>query len=486
MPPSGAPYLNGVGLCVAALAALVLCWPMLVAGGPLFYADTYAYAAQGNSAIEVAGERIAGLFGNAPSAGEADGGEAGVQGDAGDGDGGATKLRSVAYSIYLAFAIKTPLGFVLACILQGAAVLWMFFVLVPPLDPSRQRRAAISFALVAAFTSLPWFVSYAMPDLLAAMIPVFYVAMLGRDETLAHWQLFALVALTTGAVLAHYGHLPLAAALGVLVIGWRWFERSLRPMTIILCLLPVLLGALGNFTTGKVATGEASIAPKRLPILLARSIDDGPARWYLEDACPTAGYAMCDLFENEIPANIHDFLWAEEGYAGATDAQVEAIRAEENTILIEAFRRYPVEQTRALFGNAALQTVAVGTGELWTLPPGSPPLDPAVLQGVVLETDDPALRPFDIVLPLATAAALLALGLAWWRGLLDRSQTLAAMLVLAALAINAAIFGGLSAPVDRYQSRMVWLVPALLAVFAIRWPGMRRAGASASVTGSPG
>ena len=36
--------------------------------------------------------------------------------------------------------------------------------------------------------------------------------------------------------------------------------------------------------------------------------------------------------------------------------------------------------------------------------------------------------------------------------------------VLIALLVNAAVYGGLSAPVDRYQSRLAWLIPALLAL----------------------
>jgi hypothetical protein len=36
---------------------------------------------------------------------------------------------------------------------------------------------------------------------------------------------------------------------------------------------------------------------------------------------------------------------------------------------------------------------------------------------------------------------------------------------------NAAIFGGLSAPVDRYQMRVIWIVPMVAALF---WLSRRR------------
>jgi hypothetical protein len=36
---------------------------------------------------------------------------------------------------------------------------------------------------------------------------------------------------------------------------------------------------------------------------------------------------------------------------------------------------------------------------------------------------------------------------------------------IAGLVANAAIFGGLSAPVDRYQARVIWIIPMLAALF---------------------
>jgi hypothetical protein len=53
------------------------------------------------------------------------------------------------------------------------------------------------------------------------------------------------------------------------------------------------------------------------------------------------------------------------------------------------------------------------------------------------------------------------------RGKLDqgRRETDILLVLLAGLAINAVIFGGLSAPVDRYQGRIIWLVPMLAGLF---------------------
>jgi hypothetical protein len=58
--------------------------------------------------------------------------------------------------------------------------------------------------------------------------------------------------------------------------------------------------------------------------------------------------------------------------------------------------------------------------------------------------------------------------LAWRRGYLSAPERDLALLVLVGLIVNALIFGGLSAPVDRYQSRIVWLIPALWFIYTAR------------------
>jgi hypothetical protein len=74
------------------------------------------------------------------------------------------------------------------------------------------------------------------------------------------------------------------------------------------------------------------------------------------------------------------------------------------------------------------------------------------------------LRLFDWITPVFTWLAFLVLA---WRGATGRVESWlveVVAMVLFALLVNAAVYGGLSAPVDRYQSRLAWLIPALLAL----------------------
>ena len=452
LPP---PYWSGKGLLLSLVAAVILSWPMLLMQGPLVYADTGSYYEMGEKILGMAESRIAGPF----QADEAR--PQGILAKTGSGTEG-LKLRSIPYSIYTYLTAASPLGFLVTCLAQATIVLFAGAALIPRIPSSGRIPFAVGLAGVATLSSLPWFVSYAMPDLLAALVVIFYLLQLRLADGIGTKGQIVLAAIATCAVLSHYGNIPLAAGLAVAVIAWRWFERSLALPVVGLCLAPVVLAAAFNIASGKVSTGEESVAPKRLPILLARSLEDGPARWYLQDACKTDRYTICEVFDT-IPDNVGSFLWGEDGFRRATDAQVEAIRAEEREILIEAFKRYPIEQTRALLGNALLQTVSVGTGELWPLGQSeNGALVDKVENGGMRAEQNRLLLFFDVVTPVATflASALLLyvagrcrISYSWW--------VIIGFTVLALL-LNAAIFGGLSAPVDRYQSRIVWLLPVLL------------------------
>ena len=67
--------------------------------------------------------------------------------------------------------------------------------------------------------------------------------------------------------------------------------------------------------------------PLRLPILPARSIQDGPARWYLKEASPQAPLPFCEAF-GDVPNNISDILWKKEGIRSLAPEQMARIRKE--------------------------------------------------------------------------------------------------------------------------------------------------------------
>ena len=75
---------------------------------------------------------------------------------------------------------------------------------------------------------------------------------------------------------------------------------------------------------------------------------------------------------------------------------------------------------------------------------------------------------FDWVTKAVTLLSLVLVLIVWKRGKLSTPERDLALLIMVGLIANAVIFGGLSAPVDRYQSRIAWLLPALWFIYAAR------------------
>jgi hypothetical protein len=255
------------------------------------------------------------------------------------------------------------------------------------------------------------------------------------------------------------------AAIVLIVLLWR---RRLTLGLAILVVLPIGLALGGNMLASKLAFHEASAAPKHLPILLARSIADGPALWHLQENCPKKRYAICEVFET-VPSNIGALLWAKDGLLNkATDEQMTRIRAEEPVILRRAFLEYPRQQSWSLVGNAVLQLGAIGTEDLrWSAltrtGDGGFSMGPGRFE---------PRAGFDRIAKLNIGVTLLAIAVllaCFGRDRLTATPHERDLIcvALAGLAANAAIFGGLSAPVDRYQARVIWILPLLALLFVL-------------------
>jgi hypothetical protein len=176
-----------------------------------------------------------------------------------------------------------------------------------------------------------------------------------------------IAAITSFAVTVHPSVPPLALGLAVLAVGvllargrlgiqrvrwaWAWL------------VIPPLLGFIANIVIGYVAFGDVSVAAKRFPTALTRSVVDGPARWYLEKHCATDHYAVCEVFGTKIPSTVNDFLFYKWGLNGrATPEQMDRIRDEEAEIVIRAALEYPGYEAYNLSRNVIFQLAKFDLG----------------------------------------------------------------------------------------------------------------------------
>jgi hypothetical protein len=231
---------------------------------------------------------------------------------------------------------------------------------------------------------------------------------------------------------------------------------------------PFAIAAAMTMAFNLVAFGGPSLTGKRFPLTLARSIAEGPGKWYLDKNCRHLKYAICEVYPNGVPGTINSFLWGPTGVKErATAEQMDRIRGEESEVVMAAARAYPLQEAGRLAHQYGRQLVRFRPGvgldaKIVLDSDGNPVLVPA--------TYDPVWVNIVAVLSIASLLAGIALLAIRWRTMPALRPMVG--LVVCGLLMNAAVCVFFSGVADRYQARVIWLIP-LLALMALRPSGQR-------------
>ncbi|MEJ0015266.1 MAG: hypothetical protein WDN25_01635 [Acetobacteraceae bacterium] len=429
---------------VIVVSAALLLWPALWNGYPLVFSDTGTYLSQ-------AIERYLGWD------------------------------RPVFYSLFL-----LPLHLTLTTwpVIAAQAVLaaHLLYLLLRTLVPA----AAVGWlvpctAAMAAGTALPWFVAQITPDIFTGLLVLALALLILTPERLSPRERLWLVALAALLIAAHQSHLPLGAAmLLILLPSRRWLGAAspARRADLGRAAAPLVLAVGALLAVNLLAFGRPSLSPYGNVFLLARVIYDGPGMAALRRDCPARDWRLCRFLE-EFPPTSDDFLWRADGpVVRAGGAKL--VSAEAGAIIHAALLAEPGTQAAAFLANSTAQLGRFATGDGLQAWPAT--VTPTILRhfprsesdayAASRQTRDVLLLPAWLLalhagIALAGVAGCGAVVLAAPRRCVARGFAAA---VLLALLVNAAVTGGLSGPHDRYQSRIMWLPPlvALLAAASLR------------------
>lgn len=473
-------------ICALLVVSGALLWPALLNGQPAYFFDTPGYYNGGAAAVGSLAKKLGIDVADAPT-----GGAIASQVTS---SSGVVATRAIAYSVF-AYASSWPNArFYLTVAIQslvasGILLLWWKRVL-PSIG---WRGGTLAGLAVAAVTSAPWFTSFVMPDIFAGLALLGYLILVHPSTTPLGLGARIFVVFTIAlAFTVHASHIPTLVVVAGFAVAHRiWTHRRQLGATDAIEIgwlsAPILVGfalVLGSSTLG---FSEVSLAPKRLPLVLTRSIEDGPGRWYLEKACPTKRYVICDMFP-VMPRRQVDLLWGPGGLrARATPEQMDAIRREEPEIVAAAARAYPLQQMSRAAKAFARQIFAVGLDDL------SFSMETSLREGgkMTIEEGGPdraPIRPIVNFLIFASAlAATLYLAVLMIRAPSSAVNRLVA-LILIGLLTNAGVTSILSAVAQRYQSRVIWIVPVVaLGLYLARREAERRSsdGLAATVRTTP-
>jgi hypothetical protein len=332
-----------------------------------------------------------------------------------------------------------------------------------------------SVSALALLTSLPWFVSLLMPDVFAGVVflSAFLLVFAAR---LRLTQKISLAAILMISVSTHMSLLPISILFAAAAIALKFVvqprgEISLKPVLAWL-LVPVILSAITTAALNREMGLGFRVSPSRNDFMLARLFGEGLAGDFLRKNCPSPQFAVSCQYVSNLPATQEDFLFRGVMYREMIQHPDEMDRIVRGTLLA-----YPARFVASSARETLRQLIVFRTGDdirtygawRWNYQAMQQvfPAEFSAFQNSRLLTGR--------MLPLANIAAALDSKIFWLSTLaciilawMDRYERVNKLFYAAILflVINAAICASLAGVYDRYQSRVVWLMPFCLTAYA--------------------
>ena len=197
---------------------------------------------------------------------------------------------------------------------------------------SAAKRHLLACGLLALVSTAPWFVSFLMPDIFAA-ITVLCIFLLGFSTRLTRAQAAWLILLGALAIAVHLSHLVIAGAcvFGVLCLSVRRLKIAVLPLV---GAIVILLG------TNLYAFQKATISPHGSVFMLARLSGDGNTKEVLEKYCAQKNWYLC-AWVDRLPADSDDFLWNGQGPVWSHPGGPIGLAPEASEIVSDVLRTRP-------------------------------------------------------------------------------------------------------------------------------------------------
>jgi len=496
-------------LLLFALLGLLLVgfWPAIFNGYPFFHGDTPSYFRY----VDVAVARVTGRSSDwAPSIPLASPGSALAVPETAAGDHTA-KTPFAGRSIY--YGALLELGEVagtiwLSVALQAAAFMLTIALILHHTVGFNGPTFAGSVIALSLATPVAFFSSYLMPDLFAGVTILCVAALLIYGNSMTRGVLLAWVGLLCAGLLFHSSHVLIAMVLlSVCLIGRFLFQAPVSSKGLISVAFGLAVAFGGDAVFTIASSRMFGVTPIRPPFLMARLIADGPGEAFLRDRCPQAGFAVCRFVDRLPISTAHVFLWSADPKTGvlapADSATKRALADEQFRFAYSVLRYDPIGVAAAALRNTFVQSVTFSLDEFnlnnddrynlrrsvpsrhlqmiektkgWadTLPVGvnryaliltAPSLDQGIIQQTQGLSDLFPAEPLPAVFLIVLLISILYTARIFLprdhRSSRDRDMRNLVLITIFGVLVNAFVCGALSEPYERYQARVIWLIPLL-------------------------
>jgi hypothetical protein len=378
--------------------------------------------------------------------------------------------RPIFYSIFI-LPLHLTLSVWPIVLVQGVIVAHLLFITLRVINQKQPRSFVIVILILTVCTSLPWLVGQIMADVFTGIVILgLFLLSFGLDR-LTRLEKIYIFFLTAGAISVHSSHIPLALGLVIVTVGLQGFLRWhgwRRMKKLALLIGPIMIATSALLAVNIAAVGQITLSPGSPLFLLARLIEDGTARMYLDETCPEKGYVLCS-YRDELSSSWH-FLWSKDSPLKKAGGPWK-LRAEASEIVRGSLRAYPVQQLHKSLHNFFHQFVSISTGASLR-----PRLEGDHTNRVILTVFGPSVHaryvtsrqntqklPIGPVAWLHNTAVIVSIPILVFLFVLfaRRKEPLYVslfILILFGLMANAFIVGALSFVYSRLQSRVIWLV----------------------------
>jgi hypothetical protein len=390
--------------------------------------------------------------------------------------------RSFFYTIFVALAGLTHTLWTVVFI----QALLMLYVLRLVLREGFAVRSRLEFLLIiatlCALASFPWYVGFAMPDIFTPRMVLGLFLLVFRFDHLSPFEKASVVPIYVVSALVHYSHPPIA--IGMLLTGWifRIVLRKRAPNAIPHLALPaglIVVVVIAIVVSNYLTMGLATYSPAGYAFEMSRLEQNGPAVAFLREKCATRNYAVCQYLDR-LPMPSGVFLWAPHsifnkvGFIGERNEGIE--------IVAGTIKEHPLWVVKDAIADTIRQLRANQTGDGLRSYLDYKPM----LLNIFLRFPTDVHRYLTSRQSADEFAHPQTLTRLHWSFLYvagfyclflvillvtDRQWLPLELMITVGLAIlfNAFVSGAIAEPLDRYGSRVIWMVP-LMAIASWRNP----------------
>jgi hypothetical protein len=374
-------------------------------------------------------------------------------------------------------------GFWLAIFLQSYCVAFPLAVLFLRCCQLSAALYLGTLFLLTWFTPLGAFASLMMPDIFApVMIICVAVAFTSWSELKPHEKM-VITALTGFSTLAHASHIVILALLVGMALVRMAVERRTRKnlAALVMAIACMFIGVAGELAFDKGLERVTGERPLVLPHIMAHLIEMGPGYQYIKENCSSVQFEIC-RYEDRLPQYWEDFLGADpkNGVFASADMRTKRLLSNEQMSFAIAVLKYdPIgvvlgsaKDVFRQFGWFSLKDVEITPAAIDNYR-GAWPKDVSEHIEGSRAARQPSFLTFiseagyvSAVLSVVVLGALLIGRLRGDRQDSEGEQVWSiGFFLFWGVVANAVVCGAVASPYDRFQARVVWLLP-LFAIIA--------------------